>query len=861
LRRFGPFLAAIALMLTGTGEAALAQPAPALATASQSVKLDALYREIRRDDIRPPAHENEDIERAGRKALKQKGEKRLFGLWAVLYAYKSNQVQPQFDDWSARVRRLAQDDHDPELASLVDLLDIAYRHEAGGFHTFTDADWTRFLDRSGPNIRIMAAIERMRTLGRTGHWADASRLAAEAIGKLERKGELGQPMLAEAHQVHSYTLAYIGDKEGALDHMTQAARLDEGNAFYMRKVERIYDIAYTAGDVGELSAAEHFAGVHHQMTLAAGDPDLLTWDRFLCARIANAKGQAQRVLNCLRGGDRQIDHADSRLLGVSLKLRAQARAELGDVAGAKSDLAVLRAIPRDALTPDPLQELLIEAYIAQAEGRGQDAFRLLNQWRVQDHDKTIAEQARNGAQMASALETELRSKRDESARLTAEVELNRRLAHASIIIAALLAVLVVGGVAWSVYQRRASERLKEARGRAEAANEAKSAFLAVMSHELRTPLNGMLGMAQALRGETLTPRQKEQVELMLDSGDTLLVLLNDILDLSKIEAGKLEIAPTAGDLVNVCARLVGGYMPTARDKGVTLAFTVAGDAPPMVLFDAVRVRQCLANLLSNALKFTAAGRVDVTLDWAPDPASGRLGVRLIVADTGIGMSPATQSKLFRAFTQADASTTRTFGGTGLGLSITRRLAELMHGEIKVESREGDGSIFILSFLVDASTASCVESSAPNLGAATEDDVFSPLQGRRVLVVDDHPVNRRVIKLFLEPYDCDLVEVENGREALDRLEAEAFDLVLMDVNMPVMDGLEATRRLRQDPRWATLPVIALTADVMSAQIDTCLKAGMDAHVPKPIDVRDLLSAMVQALDRRVAVVRNRVEAEG
>jgi CheY-like chemotaxis protein len=294
---------------------------------------------------------------------------------------------------------------------------------------------------------------------------------------------------------------------------------------------------------------------------------------------------------------------------------------------------------------------------------------------------------------------------------------------------------------------------------------------------------------------------------------------------------------------------VGGYQPTAREKGVELTFTVTGDAPPMLLFDAVRVRQCLANLLSNALKFTVVGRVDVTLHWELDPVSGRTDVRLIVTDTGIGMGPATLSKLFGAFTQADASTTRTFGGTGLGLNITRRLAELMDGEILVDSREGEGSTFTLGFQVDVAPVGTADAGAPVFGAASEDESLSPLHGRRVLVVDDHPVNRRVIKLFLAPFDCDLVEVENGREALDALEAEAFDLVLMDVNMPVMDGLEATRRLRRDPRWAALPVVALTADVMRTQIDICLEAGMDAHIAKPIDLRDLLSVLVQVLDRR------------
>lgn len=224
-------------------------------------------------------------------------------------------------------------------------------------------------------------------------------------------------------------------------------------------------------------------------------------------------------------------------------------------------------------------------------------------------------------------------------------------------------------------------------------------------------------------------------------------------------------------------------------------------------------------------------------------------MRLRVADTGIGMNAATVAKLFRPFTQADASTTRNFGGTGLGLNITRRLVEMMRGDIQVESEEGVGSVFTIEMVMDQALA--IEAAPSEAGATSESIGAAALQGRRVLVVDDHPVNRRVIRLFLEPFECELVEAENGRHALDVLQHEAVDLVLMDVNMPVMDGLEATRRLRQDPRFARLPVVALTADVMSAQIKTCLDAGCDAHVAKPIDLRNLLSVMDRCLAQSLA----------
>ena len=830
-------------VLTGclAAGAAWAQPGAPL-----GLRLEQLSREIGAHEVRDPPRENEDIERAGRRALREKGQARLYGLWRVLYAYKSNQIQGRFDTWAARAKEAAWRDHDPALEALVALETVAYRHESRGFRAFTEADWRRFLTNSGPDIRLMAGVERVRHLGQVGRWAEAARLAAELTGDLEKRGRIAQPVLAELHQVHSYTLSDIGDKEGALDHMAQAARLDERDAFYVRKIERTYDIAYTAADLGELDAAERFAATHHKLTVADGDPDLLTWDRYLCARIANLRAAPARVMDCLAPAAALLAAPDRRLQVRMLAQRALAQAQLGRAGAARGDLAQLKAVPETLAPRDVHQEALIEAYIDQAEGRSAEAFRKLDAWRVVDRLEADKAHSRGITEMSAALDSELRAKRDESRRLTEEVRLSRSLARASVVIALLLGVLVAGGVAWAAHQRRASRRLKGAQERAEAANKAKSAFLAVMSHELRTPLNGMLGLGQALRAGPLSAEQREQVDLILDSGDTLLVLLNDILDLSKIEAGKLEIAPTVGDIVQTCSRLVGGYQPTAREKDVALAFKLDSPAPGPLMFDGVRVRQCLTNLVSNALKFTTEGKVEVALACYPE-LDGRVRVRLRVSDTGIGMNDATVAKLFRPFTQADASTTRNFGGTGLGLNITRRLVEMMRGEISVESEEGRGSVFTIEMVVDPAEPSELPAREAEMD---EDEGFVALHGRRVLVVDDHPVNRRVIRLFLEPFECELIEAENGQQALDALEREPIDLVLMDVNMPVMDGLEATRRLRRDVRFARLPVIALTADVMSSQIKTCLDAGCDAHVAKPIDLRNLLSVMDRCMTRGV-----------
>jgi signal transduction histidine kinase/CheY-like chemotaxis protein len=845
LRRLLTFLVLIATLVAG---AARAQDGVPLAE-----RLDLLSREIGAHEVRSPPRDNEDIERAGRRALREKGQVRLYGLWRVLYAYKSNQIQSRFDTWVALSRDAAGRDKDAALEALIDLEVLAYRHETHGYRAFTDADWKRLLTQSGQEVRFMAGIERVRHLGQVGRWAEAARLAAELTGELEKRGRIAQPVLAELHQVHSYTLSDIGDKEGALDHMAMAARLDERDAFYVRKIERVYDIAFTAADLGELNAAERFAAMHHKLTVADGDGELLTWDRFLCARIAGLRDSPSRALECLQPAATLLASPDRRLQVRMLGQRALAEAQLGQAAAARADLAHLKSLP-EALAPrDPHLEALIAAYIDQAEGHSSDAFKKLDAWRKADSLEANKAHSRGVSEMSAALDSELRAKRDESRRLTEEVRLSRSLARASVVIAVLLAVLVAGGVAWAAHQRRVSRRFKGAQERAEAASQAKSAFLAVMSHELRTPLNGMLGLAQALRSGQLTEEQRSQVDLIMDSGDILLVLLNDILDLSKIEAGKLEIAPTVGDLVQSCARLVNGYQPTASEKGVAISFKLESEAPGPLLFDGVRVRQCLTNLVSNALKFTTHGKVEVGLACYPEPdapeGSSRVRVRLRVSDTGIGMNDATVAKLFRPFVQADASTTRNFGGTGLGLNITRRLVEMMRGEIRVESEEGVGSVFTIEMIVDAAEPSDVPVWEDKAG--DDEPGFAALQGRRVLVVDDHPVNRRVIRLFLEPFDCELIEAENGQQALDALDREPIDIVLMDVNMPVMDGLEATRRLRKDARFTRLPVIALTADVMSAQIKTCLEAGCDAHVAKPIDLRNLLSAMDRCLARGAA----------
>jgi hypothetical protein len=394
--------------------------------------------------------------------------------------------------------------------------------------------------------------------------------------------------------------------------------------------------------------------------------------------------------------------------------------------------------------------------------------------------------------------------------------------------------------------RERERDLKKARKEAEAANEAKSAFLANISHEIRTPLNGILGMAQLLASSNLDDEQKDQIDTILDSGKTLMAILNDVLDLSKIEAGKFDISPIDNDLSHLLRRLEKLWAPRAMEKGLELRLDIDPALSTFLRFDPVRVRQCVSNLVSNAIKFTETGSITVSVTAVP-VEDGAFEVRISIADTGMGMNAETREKLFAPFTQADSSTSRRFGGTGLGLSISRKLAQLMDGDITVESEEGKGSTFRLSFR--AAPGRRTEEAPANADVAHTGGVRWA-KGLSVLLVDDHALNRKVARLFLEPIGISIVEAENGEEALRFLQTQPFDLVLLDMHMPVMDGAETLRHIRaHEPHIRDIPVIALTADSLGPNKARYAALGADGYVGKPIDHRELILEIGRVLEEK------------
>ncbi len=398
-------------------------------------------------------------------------------------------------------------------------------------------------------------------------------------------------------------------------------------------------------------------------------------------------------------------------------------------------------------------------------------------------------------------------------------------------------------------QKETLRQLEKARRLAEAASQLKSDFLANMSHEIRTPMNAILGMMQLALDTQDVGARREFIRKAHRAGETLLGLINDILDLSKIEAGKLDLEHIPFSLTPLIADLTDIFSPIALEKGIDLQFHIAPGVPAAMFGDPLRLRQVMHNLSGNAIKFTEQGGVTLAIDPVSeqtyDTTAVWIRLRCRVSDTGIGIALQDHDRLFMTFTQADSSTTRRFGGTGLGLAISRHLVELMGGQIDVESTPGEGSTFWFELPCEIAPVDTLFNLAPTT-ALSEIEV---LAGRRVLLVEDNILNQEVAQNFLRKVGVDVRIAENGALALAALNEATFDLVLMDCQMPVMDGYEATRQIRADGRFAALPILAMTANALVGDRERSLEAGMNDHLTKPLKPALLYQAMAYWLGQR------------
>jgi PAS domain S-box-containing protein len=396
-------------------------------------------------------------------------------------------------------------------------------------------------------------------------------------------------------------------------------------------------------------------------------------------------------------------------------------------------------------------------------------------------------------------------------------------------------------VAMALMRERSRQALLNAKAEAERLAQARTEFLANMSHEIRTPMNGVLGMLNLLKDTPLTDEQRDLLQTAETSAQHLLEILNDILNLAKIEAGQMKLERTPTDLKRLVRETCEMVRPQARLKGILLREELP-DGELYALADPTRLRQILLNLLSNAIKFTERGEVVARLIQREASADNAHALRFEVQDTGIGIPPDKQQQIFEPFRQADGSTTRKYGGTGLGLAISKKLVELMGGRMGVVSQVGEGSTFWFEVSLPACDAPAHVRLEQQLRAAEQ----TPLTGLRVLVAEDNFVNQKVIRRTLEKWGIEVQIANNGREALEWLSREPFHLVLMDCQMPEMDGYEATRRIRayEQPRGLHMPIIALTANALSGDREKCLECGMDDYLTKPVNPDQLWEKLTQ-----------------
>ena len=773
-----------------------------------------------------------DLERFGEAAARGEGRENLNRLQHVTLVMLNQSEFEKFEHFNAMLLRNARRQGDERFETIATINTLRSQFDRGDGSTQAEVER---LARTEPDWFARVYAMSIAALMRANEKEDGK--ALELMSDAQSLVPEGDPYAGAAKayiwETIGIALMDLYDLQGSAAAFDKADFQDTDPAYPRPDFDGVYNMAHAAVTLGDAKLARDLAAVHHRLAIRSDLPALKIWDMNICGLVTDSFGKPGEVLDCFKPLDRQLTGGEFLAPSI-VPMRAIAEARVGDLKGASEDLDFLRRLKTsgrfEAASFRRMPE--VEAELMMARGDYKGAFARLRDYGAQT--SIINAQRFNAGvrQVTGELQTQL-----ENARRNAD--LKQAVIRTQRWIAVLCALMVTCAALVVLWQRRVAGRLRVARLRAEAANRAKSEFLANMSHEIRTPLNGVVGVADMLAQGDLAPREREMVEIIRGSGQSLERLLSDVLDLARVEAGQMtiEVAPfQAADLMRSVALL---SRLRADEKGLALHCKIAPELEGWFLGDATRVRQILTNLLSNAVKFTQAG--SVTLE-AESPTPGRL--RFSVTDTGVGFDEEDKERLFGRFQQADGSITRRFGGSGLGLAISRQLAALMDGQFDCQSNPGEGSRFWFEAAFPAA-----DTPAKTGGEQEQRDLMEQ-RAVKVLLADDHVTNQAVIRMMLDQFGASTTMVLNGAEALEAMEREDFDIVLMDMQMPVMDGLAATREVRareaRSQRRRT-PVIMLTANALPEHREASRAAGADGPVSKPVTVADLVGALNQALE--------------
>ena len=772
------------------------------------------------------------VDEYGEEALKLKGAERLTRLLDVVSLLQTINEPETYKKWYNLSNKIAIDEGQSRYIAIFSMMkaeDDYFSHKGDVKYLNTVNNYTNSEDL----ILKITSLIIVNGLGDGQFQLGRFKKLTEAYQMIPKSDPLS-PFAYRAYWTRMISrLANLSDLDGFLDAQAELQFHHAVPGLQVPDQGLLRILTAMARSVDDEPLARRAYLANSRLVLANPTPSNRVHVAIDCAELETKFQHPAKVLDCYKGVDFGVVEPQFRKI-EGLSVRALALAEMGHTDLAEADLAELDRLKTSGqFHPGYFIWMpLAKAQVLANRGHSVEALRIATQyWRA-----ALKDQGRYVRDAVPALLGLLRSDVVEL-RKTAELQ-KAVIALQSVIAGLAFAVALAAGYA-VFYLRRLNRKLEAARQAAEEANQAKSQFLANISHEIRTPLNGVLGLAQAISADELTPIQAERIGVLRQSGLGLLAILNDLLDLAKIEAGKLTIEAVPFNPQEVLTAARQAIWATAEAKGLTVEATVLSEAQGLYQGDPTRLRQIIDNLVSNAVKFTPSGRVDVTLSRPAD------ALVLTVKDSGIGMSPEAASRIFMKFEQADATTTRRFGGTGLGLSICLELAEAMGGAIKAESVEGEGTTFTvilpLARLGDVPEAPIV--------SAIEPAVDSDQPPLRVLAAEDHPVNQLVLRTLLGQFGVEVTMTGNGEEVLAQFKEQDWDIVLMDVQMPIMDGPSATRAIReferQQGRKAT-PILALTANAMTHQLDEYRQAGCNGHVSKPIDASDLIASMSRVL---------------